>query len=214
MANKDTNVQQMRELCKTEHANKQLVQQVFHKGMFNTVSRTRSNSTGDIHRATSNQDINNVNPNSCNEISMSRLETPTTNQPINLCFDSEIPNIPDQVPWQKVPGTNKKRNCSPELHKTTHKLQKRNAERQQLFNKNRPQEVDTATLETSNSFSLLTEDLGEKGDQNSTGLTKPKKVSKPPPIILYGIVDVKLTDFINEAVRKEDYSNRIISKKN
>ena len=48
---------------------------------------------------------------------------------------------------------------------------------------------------------------------NRTVVTKTKKISKPPPIILYGIEDVKqLTDFIKEAVKKEDYSYKIISR--
>lgn len=83
-----------------------------------------------------------------------------------------------------------------------------------LFNKNRPKEIDTAIVDTSNSFCLLTEELEWTSDvKNHTVVTKPKKISKPPPIILYGIEDVKqLTNFILEAVKKEDYSYKIISR--
>uniref|UniRef100_A0A2H1W5Y6 SFRICE_011533 n=1 Tax=Spodoptera frugiperda TaxID=7108 RepID=A0A2H1W5Y6_SPOFR len=111
-----------------------------------------------------------------------------------------------------VPGPNQKRNRSPELLTTTHKVQKKSTERQKLFNQNRPKEIETAIVETTNSFSLLSEDPEQTIDV-SKSVTKPMKVSKPPPIILYGIEDVnKLTDFIQEAVRKEDYSYKIISR--
>jgi hypothetical protein len=203
MSNNDTNAHQAIEIPRRDHGNKPLVQQVFHKGLFNTAQRTRSNSTGSIQKAIS-QEINNENS-PISETNMFQLETQTPNQPSNMCLSSVTPGSLDNIPWQRVPGPNQKRNRSPELITTTHKLQKRSAGKQNLFNKNSPKEIGTATIDTSNSFSLLTED--------HTAVTKPKKISKPPPIILYGIEDVKqLTDFIQEAVRKEDYSYKIISK--
>lgn len=204
------NAQQSHELPRRENINKPLVQQIFHKGMFNTAQRVRSNSTGNI-LSTISQEID-YEKLPISEINMSQLETQYPKQPHNMCISNETTGKLGNTPWQRVPGPNQKRNRSPELLTTTHKVQKKSTERQKLFNQNRPKEIETAIVETTNSFSLLSEDPEQTIDV-SKSVTKPMKVSKPPPIILYGIEDVnKLTDFIQEAVRKEDYSYKIISR--
>lgn len=57
MSNNNMNAQLSHELPRREHGNKPLVQQVFPKGLFNTAQRVRSNSTGNIQNAVS-QEIN------------------------------------------------------------------------------------------------------------------------------------------------------------
>uniref|UniRef100_A0A2A4K9T3 tRNA (32-2'-O)-methyltransferase regulator THADA n=1 Tax=Heliothis virescens TaxID=7102 RepID=A0A2A4K9T3_HELVI len=174
------------------NTNKSLVQQVFHKGLFNTTSRTRSHSAGDIQNP-------NINRNASDKYNL--LDEQSQDQPhsdLNLPSSKEQENITKQVPWQRVPEDNQKRNRSPEHTTTTNKLQKRNEARQQMFNKNRTfTDNMPPALETSNRFSLLNSEEGEGDMQTSS--EKPKKISKPPPIILYGIKDLKqLTSFVDE----------------
>lgn len=193
------------------HVNKPLVQQVFHKGMFNTSARPRSYSTGDTQRAPTHEI---VTPN--NETAPLNHEAQTSNTPVlpeNRAMSSK--QTTNQVTWQRIPGTNSKRNRSPEELKTTHKLQKRNEERQQLFNKNRPIQESVSTIETSNRFTGLPEVVEPRSDQINTMPAKPKRISKPPPIILYGIEDVmQLTNFLREVVNGDEFAYKITSENN
>lgn len=64
---------------------------------------------------------------------------------------------------------------------------------------------DNTVIETSNSFSML-ENLIDSEDQN-------KKISKPPPIVLYGVENLQeLSTLLEEVVGKNEYTYKIISK--
>lgn len=223
MSNSDNNVQSTHEQSQPVHANKQFVQQtfpVFHKGLFNKATRPRSNSTGNIHGTLTHGSVelnNKQSTEQCiiqtNNYQQSEVHTVSYHSSEANSSDIVDQTKPNHVQWQRIPTINRKRIRSPEPTKSTHKQQKRNKDRQQLFNKSRP--VMASTLETSNSFSLLSEDLGqEENDINiATAPSQTKRVSKPPPIILYGIEDVKqLTDFIEEKINKEEYSYKISSR--
>lgn len=125
--------------------------------------------------------------------------------------DQEINN---KVPWQKVPQYSQKRYRSPEKMLTTHKLPKTNEARQQRFNMNRPNLQNAEQIETNNRFSSLPSDEVEQDNQNTTvSFGKPKRPSKPPPIFLYGIMDLKqLTNCLDEVANHTEYTYKIVTK--
>lgn len=223
MSNNDNNVQSTHEQSLPAHVNKQLVQQifpVFHKGLLNKATRPRCNSTGNIHGTLTQEavELNNKRiTEQCiiqtNNDQQSEVQTVSQSSPeVNSC-DIVDQTEPNHVQWQRIPTVMRKRIRSPEQTKSTHKQQKRSKDRQQLFNKSRP--GMTSTLETSNSFSLLSEVIGQEENEtnNTTVPSQPRRISKPPPIILYGIEDVKqLTEFIEEKINKEEYSYKISSR--
>lgn len=66
------------------------------------------------------------------------------------------------------------------------------------------------SIKTSNRFGDLPIDLT---DDTSTTQTKEKKITKPPPIILYGIEDVnKLTDLVDSVAGKTQYSFKVVNR--
>lgn len=91
-----------------------------------------------------------------------------------------------------------KRNLSPDESDSRVNQAKRTQQRNLMFNTHRD-------IETSNSFALL----------NSEEMDAPpaKRIPKPPPIILYGVDDLrKLTQTIEEVVGKDDFTYKIVSK--
>lgn len=109
------------------------------------------------------------------------------------------------VPWQRVPKQKQKRIRSPNEKETTSKVFKKTS------TKNNPCTSQcTSQIETSNRFMLLSDD--EPGHSSPT-VNETKKPSKSPPVILYGIDDLqKLTEFIEEALKKDDYTYKVVSK--
>lgn len=110
------------------------------------------------------------------------------------------------APWQRVP--NQKLNRSPDEKEARINQAKRPQRREITINKHKEiNNFDQNTspgIETTNSFSLLDVEVGE---------APPKRIPKPPPIILYGVDDLaKLNQFIEEVVEKDDFSYKVVSR--
>lgn len=214
---------QNKTINKTLHVKKPLVQQVFHRGLFNTASRARSNSTGDIHRVIADQSKENERQLSNMSQLVSQLEQQIrcsvgqSKEAEHSEPSGSAQQDAEQIPWQKVPEAKSKRNRSPEQAQTTYKFQKRSENRQQLFNRNRKNLEFQQSIETNNSFEIFNI-IDDETDENvsnptTTTIAKPKKISKPPRIILYGIKDLKqLTNLINEVIDKEEYTYNTFSR--
>lgn len=208
--------------CETMQNNpkKHYVQQVFHSGLFNTTSRQRSNSIGDIQRIPLAQNPpQNTSVHSENS-PQHQIESEQTTHTLNIqsamgtLGNSAEQETNNKIPWQKVPQYSQKRYRSPEQATTMHKLPKTNEARQQMFNRNRPNLNSAELIETSNRFSSLPTDEVEQDKQSTTASSgKPKRPSKPPPIILYGILELKkLTDCLSEVADHSEYTYKIITK--
>lgn len=118
---------------------KHYVLQVLHCGLFNTNSRQRSHSTGDVQRIPPMQypsQSSLVHPPSTSQFLVVHQQT---NDSSNMQTETVIhgndtdQEINNKAPWQKVPQYSQKRNRSPEKMLTTHKLPKTNEARQQRF---------------------------------------------------------------------------------
>lgn len=117
------------------------------------------------------------------------------------------PTATSSVPWQRIPEQ-RKRIISPTSQTPTAKILKQT-------NKRQPNPVNNSYSKettTNNSFTGLEIDVEELNGNTSNNNTTPR-ISKPPPIILYGIEDLKkLTELIEQAVSKDTYSYKVISK--
>lgn len=90
-----------------------------------------------------------------------------------------------KIPWQREPNQKNKRNRSPDEQMPTSKMAKKIFDSAKTSNATR---CNTEfQIETSNRYSQLQVDI----DSETSSEQINKKVSKPPPIILYGIDDVK-----------------------
>lgn len=79
---------------------------------------------------------------------------------------------------------------------------------------NRPNLQNAEQIETNNRFSSLPSDEVEQDNQNTTvSFGKPKRPSKPTPIFLYGIMDLKqLTNCLDEVANHTEYTYKIVTK--
>lgn len=193
-------------------SNKNLTQQIFHPGLFN---RPRSSSLSEIsndkQKTYSCNPVNESKPANTNEI-------PATATACLPSTSKEITSTPcnPSVPWQRVPTQKHKRNRSPDETETNKNSAKRIQSREQELSKRRGinthniEEAAVPDLNTSNSFSLLNVDEPTQPTPVSNGTRKP---SKPPPIMLYGIDNLgKLTEFLEEVVKKTDYTYKVVNK--
>lgn len=147
-----------------KESNKNLVQQVFHPGLFVSRPRSASLSSRDANIQT--------------RTLTSTLDTSTPDM-TGGNMDHKDLNHPS---WQRVPTI-------------------RNAKRKKVSSPS-PERV-----RVSNRFSALTIDQTED-EQSETQ----KRVTKPPPIILYGIEDInKLTELLEKAANKTDFIYKIIN---
>lgn len=99
-------------------------------------------------------------------------------------------------PWQRIPTD-------------------RNPKRKKLSNSPPQTEKNNQRgkipITTSNRYSDLPVDITEETTENFSTLTR--KVTKPPPIILYGIEDLsKLTELLNKTLPSDSYSYKIINR--
>lgn len=117
-----------------------------------------------------------------------------------LTVDPNTKNNADQTKgqlppsWQRLPARNPKRkklSKSPPTSET--------------------EDINNVGLGTSNRFSGLPIDL--TADEPMSEIEYPKKVIKPPPIILYGIDDVsKLSELLNSAIPSDSYTYKVINR--
>lgn len=170
---------------------RQYYQQKFHKGMF--VLRERSSSFSDIH------------------LLSKQNTTPFMKETDQSSFKTN-----PKAPWQRMPTQNQKRLRSPDNVQTQAKMHKSKESRQELVNNLRgierhydKQAEKSEAIVTANRFSIL--DIDAEAENIET--TKAKKVSMPPPIVLYGIDDLtQLTNLLLEVVHKEDYTLKVVNR--
>lgn len=77
-----------------------------------------------------------------------------------------------------------------------------------------PVENAKRSINISNRYSGLSVDSTDESIEPMQSQTqlKPKKASKPPPIILYGVTDTsKLTELLNSSVRSDSYTYKIVN---
>lgn len=96
----------------------------------------------------------------------------------------------------------------------------RNSKRKKLSNsppsmeiRSQPTQNSPSCINVSNRYSILPLDMPDESVESAEKQTHTKKVSKPPPIILYGITDIsKLTELLNSSVPSDSYTYKIINR--
>lgn len=160
-----------------------LIQQTFHKSMFETQTRSQS----------------------LNDLLITIQDKPDYPTPAQQCKSSQI----SKFSWQRFPAL-RKRGRSPDSPSPTSKLHKKTTttkgkQRQQDV---RPQNTSQGSqpIPTNNSFTGLDVDVQEQEqlDKQNSKPARTLKQSKPPPIILYGIDNLQeLSELIQEVMEKK-----------